>query len=177
MPEGSCSILPLNGRGSMGPSVTSRIAAVLGAFGTEHSAMTLSDLSRRCGLPLTTTHRLAGELARCGLLERDTEQRYRIGLRLWEIASRAAVAVDLRDAAQPFLQELYAATRENVQLAVLDGAEAVYLERLSGPDSVHVVTRAGSRLPVHATGVGLVLLAFAPVEVQDDILSAPLARF
>jgi DNA-binding IclR family transcriptional regulator len=161
----------------MGPTVTDRVAAVLGAFGTSHNAMTLSELARRTGLPLTTTHRLTGELARQGLLERDDEQRYRIGLRLWEIASTAARAVDLRDAALPVLQELYAATRENVQLAVLDGAQAVYLERLSGPDSVHVVTRAGSRLPVHATGVGLVLLAHAPIEVQDEVLDGPLARF
>jgi DNA-binding IclR family transcriptional regulator len=161
----------------MGPTVTGRVAAVLAAFGTEHSAMTLSELSRRTQLPLTTVHRLAGELTKHGLLERDDEQRYRIGLRLWEIASTASRAVDLRDAALPFLQDLYAGTRENVQLAVLDGVEAVYLERLNGPDSVHIVNRVGSRLPVHATGVGLVLLAHAPIEVQDDVLAAPLARF
>ena len=161
----------------MGPTVTGRVAALLGAFGTEHSAMTLSELSRRTGLPLTTVHRLTGELTRHGLLERDDEQRFRIGLRLWEIASTASRAVDLRDAALPVLQDLYSATRENVQFAVLDGAEAVYLERLSGPESVHVVNRVGSRLPVHATGVGLVLLAHAPVEVQDEVLAAPLIRF
>lgn len=161
----------------MGPTVTGRVATVLAAFGTEHSAMTLSELSRRTKLPLTTVHRLTGELARHGLLERDDEQRYRIGLRLWEIASTAARAVDLRDAALPFLQDLYAATRENVQLAVLDGVEAVYLERISGPESVHVITRVGGRLPVHATGVGLVLLAHAPIEVQDEVLSSSLTRF
>ena len=161
----------------MGPTVTGRVAAVLGAFDTAHNAMTLSELSRRTGLPLTTVHRLTGELVRNGLLERDDDQRYRVGLRLWEIASTASRAVDLRNAALPVLQDLYAATRENVQLAVLDGVEAVYLERFSGPDSVHAVTRAGSRLPVHATGVGLVLLAHAPVETQDEVLAAPLTRF
>lgn len=160
-----------------GPSVTSRVATVLAAFGAEHSAMTLSELARRTALPLTTVHRLAGELTRHGLLERDDEQRYRIGLRLWEIAATASRGVDLRDTAMPVLQDLYSGTRANVQLAVLDGAEAIYLERLSGPESVHIVTRPGSRLPVHASGVGLVLLAHAPVEVQDDVLAAPLARY
>jgi DNA-binding IclR family transcriptional regulator len=160
-----------------GPSVTGRVASVLGAFGSEQSAMTLSELARRTRLPLTTAHRLVGELTRHGLLERDTDQRYRIGLRLWEIASTASRAVDLREAALPFLQELYATTRENVQMAVLDGVEVVFLERLSGPESVHIVTRPGSRLPVHASGVGLVLLAHAPVEVQDEVLSRPLVRF
>lgn len=159
-----------------GPSVTGRVTSVLAAFDAEHSALTLSELSRRTGLPLTTAHRLTGELTRHGMLERDERGRYRIGLRLWEIASTAARAVDLREAALPFLQDLCATTRENVQLAVLDGREAVYLERLTRPGAVHVVTRVGSRLPVHATGVGLVLLAHAPVEVQDDVLSRPLAR-
>jgi DNA-binding IclR family transcriptional regulator len=160
-----------------GPSVTSRVASVLAAFGAEHSAMTLSELARRTALPLTTVHRLTGELTRHGLLERDDQQRYRIGLRLWEIAATASRGVDLRDAAMPVLQDLYSGTRANVQLAVLDGAEVIYLERLSGPEWVHVVTRPGSRLPVHASGVGLVLLAHAPVEVQDEVLAAPLARY
>jgi DNA-binding IclR family transcriptional regulator len=160
-----------------GPSVTSRVAALLSAFETEHNAMSLSELSRRTQLPLTTVHRITGELTRHGLLERDEYQRYRIGLRLWEIASTASRAVDLRAAASPMLQDLYASTRENVQLAVLDGTEAVYLELLSGPESVHVVTKVGRRLPVHATGVGLVLLAHAPIEAQDEVLAAPLARF
>jgi DNA-binding IclR family transcriptional regulator len=160
-----------------GPSVTERVGAVLSAFDVEHSAMTLSDLSRRTALPLTTTHRLVGELARSGLLERDEDGRYRIGLRLWEIATSASRAVDLREAALPFLQDLYEATHENVQLAVLDGTEAVYLERIAGRESVHVVTRVGGRLPVHATGVGLVLLAHAPIELQDRVLAAPLARY
>lgn len=160
-----------------GPTVIERVTAILGAFDAEHGGLTLSELARRTRLPLTTAHRLTGELTKHGLLERDEHQRFRIGLRLWEIASTASRTVDLREAALPVMQELYAATRENVQLAVLDGVEAIYLERLSGPDSVHIVTRPGSRLPVHATGVGLVLLAHASAEVQDEVLGAPLTRF
>jgi DNA-binding IclR family transcriptional regulator len=160
-----------------GESVTERVAALLLSFTAEQNAMTLSELSRHAGLPVSTAHRLVGELARCGLLERAGDGRYRVGLRLWEVASTATRAVDLRQAALPFLQELYAKTRENVQLAVLDGNQAVYIERISGPESVHIVSRVGGRLPVHATGVGLVLLAHSPAELQDEVLAAPLARF
>lgn len=160
-----------------GPSVTERVSAVLTAFDLGHAAMTLSDLSRRAGLPLTTTHRLAGELTRTGLLERGPDARYRIGLRLWELATSTSRAVGLRDAALPFLEDLYEATHENVQLAVLDGSEVVYLERISGRESVHVLTRVGGRLPVHATGVGLVLLAYAAAEVQDSVLAGRLVRY
>lgn len=161
----------------VGPSVTERVSTVLTAFDVSHSAMTLSELGRRAGLPLTTAHRLVGELTRTGLLERDEDGRYRIGLRLWEVATSTSRAVDLREAALPELQDLYEATHENVQLAVLDDTEAVYLERISGRDSVHVITRVGGRLPVHATGVGLVLLAHAPVELQDRVLASPLVRY
>ena len=55
--------------------------------------------------------------------------------------------------------------------------DAVYVERLSAVDAVNVITRMGSRLPLHATGVGLVLLAHAPVEVQELALASPLRTF
>ena len=159
-----------------GPSVTSRVFAVLGAFSAEHLALTLSQLSRRAELPLTTTHRLVGELAALGALERDEHGRYRIGVRLWEIASLAPRAGGLREAAMPFLEDLFDATRENVQLAVLDGIEVLYVERLSARNAIPVISRVGGRLPVHATAVGQVLLAHSPVELQEQVLAGPLAR-
>jgi DNA-binding IclR family transcriptional regulator len=60
---------------------------------------------------------------------------------------------------------------------VLDGTEVVYVERLVGRGTVGVVTRVGSRLPLHATGVGLALLAHAPVDLQELVLSRPLRRY
>jgi len=157
--------------------VTTRALAVLGAFSPSHPTLTLSELSRRADLPLATVHRLVGELTRWGALERDEQRRYRIGLRLWELGSLAPRSITVREAAMPYLEDLYAATRENVQLAVADGAEALYLERISARGAVNVVSRTGGRLPLHATGVGLVLLAFAPSELQEQILAGPLRRF
>ncbi|HJP79105.1 MAG TPA: IclR family transcriptional regulator [Pseudonocardiaceae bacterium] len=159
-----------------GPTVTSRVIAILSAFSAEHPALTLSQLSRRAELPLTTTHRLVGELATLGALERDEQARYRIGVRLWEIASLAPRAGGLREAAMPFLEDLFDATRENVQLAVLDGIDVLYVERLSARNAIPVVSRVGGRLPVHATAVGQVLLAHASVELQEQVLAGPLVR-
>ncbi len=158
-------------------SVASRVLAVLGAFGAEHRYLSLTQLSRRTGLPLATTHRLVGELAAWGALERDIMGRYRIGLRLWEVGSLAPRGLGLREIALPFLEDLYEATHENVQLAVLDGAEVVYLERIAGRASVGVRTRVGGRWPAHTTGVGLVLLAYSRAEAQERYLAGPLARF
>jgi DNA-binding IclR family transcriptional regulator len=167
----------MTGPAKGGPSVTSRVVDLLDAFTVERPLLTLSELSRRSGLPVSTTHRLVAELTGRGILGRDNTGRFHVGLRLWEIGSLAPASHELREAALPYLEDLYETTHENVQLAILDGDEAVYVERLSGRDSVHVVTRAGSRLPVHATGVGLVLLAHAPHEVRERILGTELRRY
>src|SRR5690606_5290910 len=124
-----------------------------------------------------TAHRLVGELADWGALEREPDGGYRIGLRLWEVATLAPRGIGVREAALPFLEDLYEATHENVHLAVLDGTEALYLERISGRGAVPVISRVGGRLPLHATGVGLVLLAFAPRDVQERVLAGDLRRF
>jgi DNA-binding IclR family transcriptional regulator len=158
-------------------SVASRLFKVLASFTAERPALSLSELSTSARLPLSTTHRLVAELAAWGALERGVDGRYRIGLRLWEIGSLSPGNLSLRERAMPFLEDLYEATRQNVQLAVRDDLEAVYVERISARGAVHIVTRPGSRLPLHATGVGLILLAHADSSVLDRVLAAPLERF
>jgi DNA-binding IclR family transcriptional regulator len=166
------------GRGvSGGVSVTGRVADILETFSGQRDSLSLSEVARRSGLPLTTTHRLVRELAGRHFLERDESGRYQIGLRLWELASHAPRSVGLRESALPIMEDLYEATHENVQLAIIDGMDAVYVERIAGRDSVHVLTRPGLRLPVHATAVGMVLLAHASPEKQEEVLSSPLARY
>jgi DNA-binding IclR family transcriptional regulator len=158
-------------------SGTQRVLAILAAFSAERPALTLSEISRAAELSLTTAHRQLAELTNWGALERDDDGRYRIGLRLWGVASLARPSLELRDAALPFMQDLYEATHENVQLAVADGDEVMYVERISGRHAVHIVTRPGSRLPMHATGVGLVLLAHAPFDQVERVLAGPLRRY
>ena len=160
-----------------GPTVATRLFRILDAFTAQRPAMTLSAISRHSGLALTTTHRLVGELAAWGALERGADGRYRIGLRLHELASLAPRGMFLRQVAMPFLGDLYEATHQNVQLGVLDGAEVVYVERISGRQAVPVVSRVGGRLPLHATGVGLVLLAHADHDLQEAVLGGVLQRF
>jgi DNA-binding IclR family transcriptional regulator len=151
-----------------------RLLGVLAAFTAEQPELTLTQLSRRTGLPMGTVHRITGDLVAWGALEREDRGPFRIGLRLWEIASLAPRGLGLREVAMPFLEDLAEATRQNVQLAVLDGHEAVYVERLSSRGAVGVVSRVGGRLPLHATAVGHVLLAHALHDVQESVLAAPL---
>jgi DNA-binding IclR family transcriptional regulator len=158
-------------------SGTQRLLAILGSFTAERPFLTLSEISRRTGLPLTTTHRQVRELARFGALARTDDGRYSVGIRMWEIASLAPSSLGLRDAALPFLEDLYEATHQNVMVGVLDGMDVVYVEWITGRAAVHVVTRAGSRLPPHATGLGLVLLAHSAPDYVERLLAAPLARY
>ncbi|MFI2374802.1 IclR family transcriptional regulator [Streptomyces sp. NPDC018964] len=158
-------------------SAPDRLLSVLAAFDHAHPALTLTDISRRAGLPLTTAHRLVGELARWGALERDASGAYHVGLRLWEVAALAPRGLALRQVALPYLEDLYEATHENVQLAVRDGREVVYTEWLSGRSAVGVRIRVGARWPLHATGVGLVLLAHSGSGFQEEYCAGPLAAF
>ncbi len=146
-----------------GRSVISKVVSLLDAFTADNPELSLGDLSRITGLPVSTTYRLASELVGWGGLERaDSGTGYRIGMRLWELGALAPRGATLRELAQPFMQDLYAATGENVHLAVLDGHEALYVDTVSGRAAVPVRSRRGGRLPLHATGVGKVLLAHAP---------------
>ena len=160
-----------------GVTVTSRVLSVLGVFDAEHASLTLTEIAQRAELTLPTAHRLVGELAAWGALRRDSRGRYVIGRRLWDLGLLAPVQTDLRDVASPFLQDLYGATLATVHLAVRDGVNALYLDRVSGHASVPVLSKVGSRLPLHSTGVGKVLLAHAPDAVRHEVLAAPLQRF
>lgn len=144
-----------------GRTVTGRVFAILDAFAPGEARLTLTQISRLSGLPIATTHRLTAELVRLGGLEREPGGTYRIGTRMWEIGSLAPVRGGLRELAIQYMEDLYEATHANVQLAVLRGLDALFLEKISGRESIRIVTRVGGRLPLHATGVGKVLLAYA----------------
>jgi DNA-binding IclR family transcriptional regulator len=155
-------------------TLTVRTLDLLACFTPDQPIRTLSELSHHSGLPMTTTHRIVADLLAWGALERTPDGGLQIGLRLWQVASQAPRGLGLREVALPFMEDLYVATGENVQLAVREGSEAVYIERLTGRRAVRVLTRVGDRFALHATGVGLVLLAHAPDEVRTAVLQRPL---
>jgi DNA-binding IclR family transcriptional regulator len=162
--------------GEPGRSVLNKSFAILKALQSAETGLTRAQLSRRTGLPMTTVHRLATELRANGALELTEGGNYRIGPWLWELGTLAAQRVLLREIAIPYMEDLYEATHENVQLAVLDGHDALYLERIHGPRSLPILTRVGGRLPLHATGVGKALLAYAPPEFAEEVIGRGLQR-
>ncbi len=155
-----------------GQSVSSRLLAVLAVFDEQNPTLTLSEISAGSGLAPATAHRLVRELVLWGALVRTDTGAYAIGRRLWKLGMLAPDQSDLRDIASPFLYDIYGATLATVHLAIRDDDQVLYLDRLAGHTSVPAVSRVGSRLPLHATGVGKVLLAFAPTDVSRAVMGA-----
>ncbi|ODU06049.1 MAG: hypothetical protein ABS81_05760 [Pseudonocardia sp. SCN 72-86] len=138
------------------------------AFDDVQQVVSLAELNRRTGLPKSTLHRLADQLCQVGWIERDPGG-YRVGMRMFELGNLAVTGNRLCEAAFPHMQALSARTGLAVQLAVLDGAEIVYLERIV-PGSMRVPTRRGGRKPAYCTALGKVMAAF-----DDDALEAMVA--
>ncbi|GAB91558.1 IclR family transcriptional regulator [Gordonia rhizosphera] len=161
-----------NAKRGDGRTVTSKVLAMLSAFEEVGGALTLSELAQHADIPLPTAHRLAAELVEWGALERTPHGRYVVGLRLWEVSQNAGR--QLRDAARPFLQDLFSLTQETAHIAVRDGRDALYIDRVYGSTRVPRASRVGGRLPLHATAVGKVLLAYEEDWVREAYLSARL---
>ncbi|MBE2314897.1 IclR family transcriptional regulator [Solirubrobacter sp. CPCC 204708] len=144
-------------------SVQRNMLALLDALDGE--PVTLRELARRTGLPLTTVHRAVAPLVAWGGLERTPEGLIP-GLRLFELGQLVPQRAQLRELALPYMGDLYAATHEVVSLAVLDGTDTVWIEQWSGRLAPPVPSRVGGRLPAHVTAAGKVLLASAPAAVD-----------
>ncbi|MGH3246993.1 MAG: IclR family transcriptional regulator [Trebonia sp.] len=154
-----------------GRSVSSRLLEILFTFRPDRRALSLAEIARATGLPQATARRLTLELADAGALSRRPDGRFAIGLALWRLGTLAPLTESLRSAAQPFLEDLYTALHQHVQLAVLEGNEAVIIERLSDPRALELISRVGGRLPLHCSGVGKVLLGHAGPDLTDRLLA------
>lgn len=164
-------------RSTSGESVVERVVRILESFDPTSPVLTVGDLARRSGLSTSTTSRLVDQLVSHGLLRRDGERQVRIGVRMWELASRASPILALREAAMPFMEDIQAVAGHHTQLGVLDQHEVLFLERLSARGAVVNITKIAGRLPLHASSSGIVLLAHAPRDLQESVLSRPLKAF
>ena len=135
---------------------------------------TYYDVSPR-GIPKATVSRLVKELAGVGLLERSGTK-VGLGLRLFELGECASRRRSVREVALPFMADLREATGQTIHLAILDGADVVYVEILRGRNAPQFPSAVGRRLPAHATGVGKALLAAAPGQVTEAVITAGLKR-
>lgn len=121
----------------------------------------VTDIARKLGMAKSTAHRLLQTLVSRGFVEQDRETgTYRLGLHLYELGHLAQMRNELRYAALPTLQQVAAATGLTVNLAIPDGADVVFVERLENTDGVRILGHLGRRLPAHTTSSGKVIAAF-----------------
>ena len=155
-----------------GRSVTSKVLAILSTFEQSRGSLSLTQIAAEADLPLSTAHRLVGELTEAGMLANGPHGKVQLGLKLWSIAQNTGR--QLRDTATPFVQDMFSLTGHTSQLAIRDGTSSLYIDRVYGPRRVPRASRVGGRLPLHATAVGKVLLAFSEPWVAEAYLRGEL---
>ncbi|MCX9191542.1 IclR family transcriptional regulator [Carbonactinospora thermoautotrophica] len=127
----------------------------------------VSEIARRLGLAKSTVHRLLTTLCARGLAEKNPQTcRYRLGFRLYELGQLAISRFELRQAALPLLEELRERTGCTIHLAIPDGADIVYVERLQTLRGMRLMTNVSRRLPAHCTSSGKAIAAFDPAVAQ-----------
>ena len=133
--------------------------SVLEALAQEETAQGVSELARRLDLSKSNTHRLLQTLAALGYVV-SADGRYQLTPKLWVLGASSISRLDVRRIAMPELERLAEETRETVHLSVLDGDEAVYLEKIDSPQPIRAYTKIGGRAPAHCVATGKALLAF-----------------
>ncbi|MFE2938068.1 IclR family transcriptional regulator [Streptomyces sp. NPDC059255] len=151
--------------------VVGRAIRLLLLVGEHPHGITLSELARESGVPVSTSHRLVNSLCREGLVEFEpVGKRYKPGLGLFRLGQQAGQAYGFAGAALPVMQRVTRLTEEATLMSVLDGTHHLYVHYVDGPLPVGVRSEPGRHGPLHCTSMGKVLLAFAPAEVRADLL-------
>jgi DNA-binding IclR family transcriptional regulator len=154
-----------------------RVMAVLDLV-AESGSLSFGEIATRLALPKSSAHALLQTMHARGYLAFDEESKaYRLGTRIWELANVHHGIEDLRTVIKPLMDALVERTGETVQLAILEGIEAVYLEQSQSPHPMKLTSRAGVRLPAHTSAIGKALLAsLEPAEAERRLDGAALVR-
>lgn len=141
-------------------SVTNALR-VLKSYDAHHREWGVSDMARHLNIGKSTAHRLLATMAEERILERDPDSgRYRLGLAVFDLVGAVSSRYDLHEAVMTPMSELRQRSGETVQVAVLDGRQVVYIERLDSPNTLRMFLEVGRRNHAHSTATGKVLLAF-----------------
>lgn len=148
-----------------------RALTLLEALADQRGDVGVVELSRRVNLHVSTTHRILGTLASRGYVRHNPETgRYALGAQAFHLAESYLGQIDLRHLVRPSLERLSQGTGETANLVILDGGEALYLDKVESPQSLRIFSRIGRRAPLHCTAAGKVLLAHRVDTEVDKLL-------
>lgn len=156
-------------------SVLQRANLLLDAFGPQHRYLTLSSMVMRTGLPKSTVHRTAQQMTALGWLLYENGK-YSLGTRMVELAGLSSARHELREAALPYMEDLYEATHMTLHLGIRKDHEVLYIEKISGHDRITELSQVGGRMPLYCTAIGKSLLAFSADTVLESVVDHGLVR-
>lgn len=150
----------------------SRALDLLEAFTEKEGELGVTELARKLKLHKNNVFRLLATLETRGYVEQDKEtERYRLGVKAYEVASVFLRHLDLRRQSRPHLESLAAKSGETAYLGVLDRGSTVYVDIVESEQAVRVAPRLGQRFPAPATAAGQALLAALPRRQQEDAVA------
>ncbi|QYN20504.1 helix-turn-helix domain-containing protein [Amycolatopsis sp. DSM 110486] len=158
-------------------SVSARIFALLDVVAEAATPPTLSAIARDARLPVSTVHRLLGDLLRSGALVRTADGGYQLGERIWRLGVAAPWEREFRAAAATHAHGLARRTGSAVAFSALDGTRLICLDSVAGHWETVVLSRSGDALPTAATSAGKILLAGAAKDRAPAVLSGRLPPF
>ena len=166
------------GRDEAGPvQSVDRAVAILEILARDGEAG-VTEVARELGVHKSTASRLLAALDRQELVAQDASRgKFRLGVGLLRLAGAAGRGLDLVQESRPVCRALTQEVGETVNLAILSGRDALYLDQVAGPAALSPHNWAGQRIPLHATSDGKVLLAYLPETELAECLAPPLARF
>jgi DNA-binding IclR family transcriptional regulator len=142
-----------------------RVVAILDLLGASDNSLSLAEICQRMGLHKSTAHRALMALERTGMIERAPASRYRLGLKLYDMGSRAVEQIDLRSRVHPHLRKLALRVGETVHLGVLHKTRIVYINKIEPINRrVCISSRTGTSNPIYSTSLGKAILAYMPPE-------------
>jgi len=144
--------------------VIDRAAGLLDAIARYSEPVSLKVLMAETGLHASTAHRILSSLMQNGLVEKDQDNLYRLGLKLVQLGTRLHSKLDLRAIALPVMERLRDSFGESINLSIREGDQVVYVERATPNRMMHVHQVVGSRAPLHVTAVGKLMLGAAGTE-------------
>ncbi len=144
---------------------------ILNLFEGPRSELGNAEIAKLVDLPAGTVSGLIYTLKAYHYLDQNpTNRKYRLGLKLAERAAVLLNQLDLRKVAAPYLEKLREWCGESINLAIIDGQEVVYIERLFGKHALGIRSELGKRAPVHSTALGKAILANFPKAEIDHFL-------
>lgn len=145
---------------------------VLRCFNRDKASLSLTELADRMGWNKATAFRFVFTLQQLGYLEQDPRtKRYRLGVKVLDLGFGYLNSMGLTERAAPYLEELFRQTGQPTHMAILDGADIVYVARRSDRRLTVINLYVGSRLPAYCTSMGKVLLAYRPWEEVQRIMA------